>query len=56
MLTNEALMNIDDLRMCPQRLKDRHKKKTKWEVSEIDEPFIQFVLIKDARSMFPVLS
>lgn len=49
-------MNIDDLRMCSQRLKDRHRKKTKWKLNEIEEPLIQFVLVKDARNTFPFLS
>lgn len=41
MLTNEALMNIDDLRMCSQELKGRHRKETKWEMKEMNEPLGQ---------------
>lgn len=56
MLINEALMNIDDLRTCSQRLKGRYLKKTKWEMNEIGEPLILLDLVQGARNMFSFLS
>lgn len=49
-------MNIDDLGMCSQELKGRHRKETIWEIKEIDEPLGPFDLVKDARNMFSFLS